>query len=149
MCRRIQVLVQNNYNVPFKNFLPPLPFFPSGVPVWGRGSNSRFVRRCTNVYTEELQLTSLRWCCQTPIHQPCDVCDLPQGSTWSSPCSLKTVRFGPRSFNVSGQTLWNSLPVNIRNCKSFDSFKTIENVSVFECRQWLRNCTSASVIAQL
>ena len=37
--------------------------------------------------------------------------------------SSKTVRFGPRSFNVSGPTLWNSLPVNIRQCKSFESFK--------------------------
>ena len=38
--------------------------------------------------------------------------------------SSKTVRFGPQSFNVSGPTLWNSLPVNIRQCKSFESFKT-------------------------
>ena len=37
--------------------------------------------------------------------------------------STETVRFGPRSFNVSGPTLWNSLPVNIRQCKSFESFK--------------------------
>ena len=37
--------------------------------------------------------------------------------------SSKTVRFGSRSFNVSGPTLWNSLPVNIRQCKSFESFK--------------------------
>ena len=37
--------------------------------------------------------------------------------------SSKTVRFGPRSFNVSRPTLWNSLPVNIRQCKSFESFK--------------------------
>ena len=55
--------------------------------LWGRGSNSRclLVRRFTNVYTEELHLTSLRWCCQLPIHQPCDVYDLQQGATWSSP----------------------------------------------------------------
>ena len=37
--------------------------------------------------------------------------------------SSKTVRFGPRSFNVSRPTLWNSWPVNIRQCKSFESFK--------------------------
>ena len=30
--RWIPFLVQNNYNVPFWNFLPPLPFFRSGVP---------------------------------------------------------------------------------------------------------------------
>ena len=53
--------------------------------LWGRGSNSRFVQRCTNVYTKELHLISLRWCCQSQIHQSCDVCDLQQGATWSSP----------------------------------------------------------------
>ena len=36
--------------------------------------------------------------------------------------SKKTVRFGSRSFNVSGPTMWNSLPVNIRHCKSFETF---------------------------
>ena len=37
--------------------------------------------------------------------------------------SSKTVRFGPQSFNVSGPTVWNSLPVNIRNCKLFETFR--------------------------
>ena len=86
--------------------------------LWGRGSNSRFVRWFTNFYTEELHLSSLRWCCQSLTHQPCDVCDFQQGAT-----SSKTVRFDPRSFNVSGPTLWNSLPLNIRQCKSFESFR--------------------------
>ena len=39
VCRRIDILAQNNSNVPFQNFLPPLPFFRSGVPgdrkTWG------------------------------------------------------------------------------------------------------------------
>ena len=32
VCRRIDILAPNNSNVPFQNFLPPLPFFRSGVP---------------------------------------------------------------------------------------------------------------------
>ena len=52
---------------------------------WGRGSNSRFVQRFTNVYMKELHLTSLRWCCQSLTHQPCNVCDRQHGATWSSP----------------------------------------------------------------
>ena len=34
VCRRIDILAQNNSNVPFQNFLPPLPFFRSGVPAY-------------------------------------------------------------------------------------------------------------------
>src|SRR6218665_3395497 len=30
----------------------------------------------------------------------------------------RTVRMGPRSFAVSGPTLWNSLPVELKLCKS-------------------------------
>ena len=100
---------------------PPIPH----LALWRRGLNSGSVPWFTNVFMEmeELHLTSSRWCCQSPIHQHCDVCDLQQGETWSSPDpSTKIVRFGPRSFNVSGPTVWNSLPVNIRNCKSFETF---------------------------
>ena len=72
--------------------------------LWGRGSNSRFERRFTNVYTEELHLTSLRWRCQSPIHQPCDVCDLQQPIRGDLIIpSLKTVRFGREVSMFPGQ----------------------------------------------
>ena len=37
----------------------------------------------------------------------------------------KTVTFGPRSFEVAGPTLRNSLPVNIRNANSLPLFKIL------------------------
>ena len=43
----------------------------------------------------------------------------------------KTVTFGPRSFEVAGPTLWNSLPVNIRNANSLPLFKNFLKTFLF------------------
>ena len=43
----------------------------------------------------------------------------------------KTVTFGPRSFEVAGPTLWNSLPVNIRNANSLPLFKKLLKTFLF------------------
>ena len=72
-------------------------------------------------HTEELHLTSLRWCCQSPIHQPCGRLRSATRGDLIIPSS-KTVRFGPRSFTFPGQPC-GTLSVNIRQCKSFESFK--------------------------
>jgi hypothetical protein len=43
----------------------------------------------------------------------------------------KTMRFGPRSFEVTGPTIWNSLPTDIRNCASLISFKKLLKTFMF------------------
>ena len=43
----------------------------------------------------------------------------------------KTMRFGPRSFEVTGPTIWNSLPTDIRNCASLIGFKKLLKTFMF------------------
>ena len=49
------------------------------------------------------------------------------------PSKVPDSRYGNRCFKLAAPTLWNSLPVNIRQCESLYSFKKHLKTFLFKC----------------
>jgi len=78
------------------------------------------------------------WRCSSP--QPSTICqtELPQcASLTATRCRLSTYMDGCRAFDYAGPTIWNSLPNELKNSDSFDSFKRFMKTILFG-RYWVR-----------